>query len=332
LIVATICTESGGRADAFRLEPGYISDEKTPNKVSPGLMQTLISTARDVLQMSVDRAWLLEPAHAIEAGTAYIARQSCSTRLDPPLVAAAYNAGRLAHQSGSHNRWKLRQYPLGTSAHCDRFVAFFNDAVAVLATHAIRPSVGIDVLLGSEPAKAAHRAGSRLPQVKLAFGPHAHQEVLSPYSIQVLESILQAAGLASALVSSTSRTPAEQARVMFDNLERQGVAAQRRLYRGKPGEQVIDVYERSRAAGQPPDEIKRNMEVKIKDLGPGTVSRHAADPRTLNVADIAPSSVDNPAAFEKAVRRDTRVARFLTPGDSDPAYHLEIPQPVASAA
>lgn len=46
LIVATICTESGGRADAVRLEPGYKSDESTPHKVSPGLMQTLISTAR----------------------------------------------------------------------------------------------------------------------------------------------------------------------------------------------------------------------------------------------------------------------------------------------
>src|SRR5690349_17411511 len=47
LIVATICTESGGRSDAVRLEPGYISDAKTPHKVSPGLMQTLISTARE---------------------------------------------------------------------------------------------------------------------------------------------------------------------------------------------------------------------------------------------------------------------------------------------
>src|SRR3712207_3178251 len=46
LNVATICTESGGKADAVRLEPGYKSDEETPGKVSPGLMQTLISTAR----------------------------------------------------------------------------------------------------------------------------------------------------------------------------------------------------------------------------------------------------------------------------------------------
>lgn len=161
LIVATICTESGGRADAVRLEPGYVSDEKTPGKVSPGLMQTLISTACDAVQMCVDREWLLQPANSIDAGTAYIAGQRKLTGFDPPLVAAAYNAGRLAYQSGAQNRWKLRQYPIGTGAHCDRFVRFFNDAVFVLARHAVRPTVGLEELLsagGAVPARAV--AGS----------------------------------------------------------------------------------------------------------------------------------------------------------------------------
>src|SRR3954453_3004322 len=103
LIVATICTESSGRADAVRLEPGYVSDEQTPNRVSPGLMQTLISTAREALQMSVDRPWLLDPGNAIEAGTTYIAGQARETALAPPLVAAAYNAGRLKYQCGREN-------------------------------------------------------------------------------------------------------------------------------------------------------------------------------------------------------------------------------------
>jgi Transglycosylase SLT domain len=64
LIVATIATESGGKADAVRLEPGYRSDEDTPHKVSPGLMQTLISTAREAMLLSCDRTWLLEPANS----------------------------------------------------------------------------------------------------------------------------------------------------------------------------------------------------------------------------------------------------------------------------
>lgn len=148
LIVATICTESSGIADAAWREPGYISDEQTPSKVSAGLMQTLLSTARNMMQTSFTLSWLYEPANSIAAGSGYIGSQARQTQLDPPLVAAAYNAGALYRQSGAKNRWKLRQYPIGTSEHCDRFVRFFNDAVYVLASHRLRPSVEYGTLLG----------------------------------------------------------------------------------------------------------------------------------------------------------------------------------------
>src|SRR5262245_13587214 len=121
LIIATICTESGGNAKALRLEPRYRSDEATPDQVSPGLMQTLISTARSALgNQNINRAWLLIPRNSIIAGTAYIKRQANTTRLDPPLVACAYNAGSLRYNASKKNRWRMVQYPLGTSAHCDR--------------------------------------------------------------------------------------------------------------------------------------------------------------------------------------------------------------------
>jgi hypothetical protein len=68
------------------------------------------------------------------------------------------------------------------------------------------------------------------------------------------------------------------------------------------------------------------MTREILRIGPTRVSRHAADPRVLNVFDVAPSSVARRAAFERAVRADRRVARFLIP-PQDPGYHLEIPQP-----
>jgi hypothetical protein len=113
-------------------------------------MQTLLSTAREALAMSFDRAYLLDPQHSIQAGGAYLRRQVRVTGFDPPLVAAAYNAGRLAHQSGSANRWKLRQFPIGTGAHCDRFVRFFNDAVFVLGRHAVRPSFSFPEFLAAE--------------------------------------------------------------------------------------------------------------------------------------------------------------------------------------
>lgn len=326
LIVATICTESGGRADSVRLEPGYKSDESTPHKVSPGLMQTLISTAREALQMSFDRDWLLVGANSIEAGTAYIAKQAKFTKLDPPLVAAAYNAGRLAYQSGGRNRWKLRQYPLGTGEHCDRFVRFFNDAVFVLGQHSKRPTVGLEALLsGPAPASSSNVARVGTREVKIEFGENANAADVTTYSIEVLEDILRTAGLKQALVSSTSRTPKDQARVMYNNLERYGVEAQKKLY-APAGDKVIDVYAKSKAEGKTADKIKLAMEEKIKSLGPTNVSKHASDPKILNVFDVAPSSISNKRAFERAVKEDRRVSKFLSPAKSDPGYHIEISQ------
>lgn len=141
LIIATICTESSGKPDALRKEPGYVDDDATPHKISPGLMQTLISTARDSLPgIAIDRNWLFVPANSIRAGTAYISKQSGSTKLDPPVVACAYNAGSVKENTDPDNRWKMRQFPIGTSEHADRFVKWFNDCFRVFAPPASAPT------------------------------------------------------------------------------------------------------------------------------------------------------------------------------------------------
>ncbi len=142
LIVATICTESGGNPEATREEPGYISDQRTPDRVSVGLTQTLISTARAAVgDPAVDRAWLREPENAIHAGAAYIAQQWDKSHFDPPKVACAYNAGGIYYQEGEENRWKMRQYPIGSGHHADRFVQWFNDAIVVFKELPTPPSV-----------------------------------------------------------------------------------------------------------------------------------------------------------------------------------------------
>lgn len=160
---------------------------------------------------------------------------------------------------------------------------------------------------------------------EISFGKNAKKESVTNFSLQVLEDIMQAAGLTSALISSTARTPAEQARVMYNNIEATGVAAQKKLY-AAAGDLVIDEYVKAKKAKKTPTEIKAAMEAKILALGPTKISHHAADPGVLCVFDVAPSSVANKAAFEKAVRADKRVSKFLTP-PLDPGYHLEIPQP-----
>jgi len=129
VIIACIATETGGVPDARREEPGFKSDKETPHRVSTGLMQTLFSTAqRMVPDAKVTNEWLSNPNNSIRAGVAYIHHQSQKTKTDPPLVAAAYNSGGLYRQNGKENRWKLRNYPIGTGHHIDRFVKFYNDS------------------------------------------------------------------------------------------------------------------------------------------------------------------------------------------------------------
>jgi hypothetical protein len=161
--------------------------------------------------------------------------------------------------------------------------------------------------------------------VSISFGPNAKAADVTAFSRAVLTDILKAAGLPRVTISSTSRLPADQARVMFINLEQQGIDAQLRLYK-EPGRKVIEVYRQGKQAGKDQASIQAAMTAEIVRLGPTTVSRHASDPKILNVFDVAPSSVTNRPAFEAAVRAEARVTKFLLP-PNDPGYHLEIPQP-----
>jgi hypothetical protein len=135
LAIATICTESSGNEKEERREPGWISYEETPHRVSIGLMQTLISTAREALaDHTLTKDDLLEPAISLRAGVAYIKSQSRMTRFDPPKVASAYNSGGLHLNDNPNNRWKMRQFPIGTGDHVDRFVMWFNDCFRFFKT------------------------------------------------------------------------------------------------------------------------------------------------------------------------------------------------------
>ena len=150
---------------------------------------------------------------------------------------------------------------------------------------------------------------------------------VSAYSKKVITEILKKAGISQATVTSAGRTAGDQARIMYENITRHGVAHQKKLY-GQHGDKVIDEYSSLQAAGKTQSQIIAGMTSKINKIGPGKVSKHAADPKKLNVVDIAPSSINLALRkkFEAEVRKDTRVSKFLTP-PGDPAYHIEIPQP-----
>ncbi|HJQ35335.1 MAG TPA: hypothetical protein VJ866_24500 [Pyrinomonadaceae bacterium] len=172
-------------------------------------------------------------------------------------------------------------------------------------------------------------------QPSIKFGDKANQAVVSVHTIGVLTDILRAANCDSCLITSTSRTPADQARIMFNNIrgtgKNQGFDAQLGLY-AAPGQAVVREYKKAKDAGKSDDQIKAAMEAKIREVGPDKVSHHCSDPAKLNVVDVSPGSVAHPQAFQKAVNAAMakgKVSRFLTPGNNDPAFHIEIPQPTA---
>lgn len=142
----------------------------------------------------------------------------------------------------------------------------------------------------------------------------------TPQALFHLRRLLDQAGLKSGTITSGIRTAIEQARVMFDNLEKHGVEHQRKLY-GANGDKVIDVYVKHR--GQPRDEVIGHMKDEIKKLGPGNVSKHSSDDR--HVIDVAPSSIRDEAKFLAAVewgKGQGFILHFIPP-PKDPAYHLE---------
>ena len=170
---------------------------------------------------------------------------------------------------------------------------------------------------------------------RIRFGPHAVISAVSKGTLSVIESAMDAAGiLTGPVITSTQRTPLAQAKAMAYNLDKPGgVAEARRLYR-EPGQRVIDVWEKERKAGRSFESCVVLMAAKIMELGPALVSHHCADPDVVNVLDIDPSSIPDEATeeFLTALRSDRRVTKLLLPSDGDPAFHLEVKQPVPSRA
>ncbi|MDT7951082.1 MAG: TIGR02594 family protein [Acetobacteraceae bacterium] len=138
LIAACLATESAGYPDAVLFAPGCdtADPESTPTRVAAGLGLTSLATARAVLrQPGLRLAELQKPEVAILACAACLEEQAMETGYDPPLAAAAYDAGVLRYNAGPANRWRLLQYPIGSGAYIDRFLGCFNAAMAVADSH-----------------------------------------------------------------------------------------------------------------------------------------------------------------------------------------------------
>lgn len=148
LIAGIICVESGRIKDSFsrdplsiRYEPGFENLEDTPNRCSAGLMQTLLSTARD---MAARQGWsptdplkssravqfgdLMVPEVSLYLGCAYLAFQAARYKThDAVKLSCAYNAGSL--KASSRNAWGMLSY--GGADRIMKQIAFQNDFVVV---------------------------------------------------------------------------------------------------------------------------------------------------------------------------------------------------------
>jgi hypothetical protein len=171
-------------------------------------------------------------------------------------------------------------------------------------------------------ASSAH-VGS-ISDARVTYGPNAVRNV-DERLINIIMEGQRVNGVNSATITSTLRTPADQARVMFNNIRNTGVQAQLALY-AEAGDAVIQVYA-DQTAEMTPEQIGENamtiraaMEAEIDNQGPTRVSLHCGDPATMSIADVAVGALG--ALFVNDVT--PRIRRLI---DERPngiqCYHLE---------
>jgi hypothetical protein len=112
----------------------------------------------------------------------------------------------------------------------------------------------------------------------------------------------------------------------------QGIVAQRALYSGKPGEQVVNTFVKYKSlqgiaatfGGRVTNtQIQNQLVNKITELGVQNVTNHASSDPNLNVIDVSPKSVENNAGFVNAAKSHPAIDKFI-PYPKDPGNHFEI--------
>lgn len=148
-LVASVCLcESGRIAGSFsrdpisiRFESGYIDDETTPHRVSAGLMQTLLRTARAMCDYTrwspinpIDnkpriftRQDMYIPANSIFLGAAYLRYEADQNKTeDLLLLHGAYNSGNVYYKEALD----LNITAYGGDHRFAKAAAYYNDWLA----------------------------------------------------------------------------------------------------------------------------------------------------------------------------------------------------------
>ncbi|WP_211289983.1 DUF6443 domain-containing protein [Hymenobacter chitinivorans] len=158
-------------------------------------------------------------------------------------------------------------------------------------------------------------------------GSKKNLDNISDKSAEVVSESMREAKVSTMQVTSTQRTPQEEANAMYTNAENKGAQKSYDLY-AAAGDKIINVYEKSKKNGDSKQETIQAMTAKILLVGPSKVSRHTADPSTVNVIDFSARAVGSKdKALHRSLSSNKGVSRLFSPlNSSDPAFHVEIPQ------
>jgi hypothetical protein len=214
---------------------------------------------------------------------------------------------------------------------------------------------------GVGAAKLGGAASASQPSIVFT-NPARDERHVSAWTFALLESLMARAGVKRIYITSTYRSPLDQARVMHGNLTPgksmyagygrrveqvarnialmdQAVAAVAEAIGSMPGVKPVGYTPHSQS------QVIAEMAAEIERLeaqhGQGCVSKHQMDPARMNVVDIGSRTVTPQSAlgaFIAALTASSRIERIGLPKGSKPTHrkhfvetqaciHLEIPQP-----
>ena len=167
-------------------------------------------------------------------------------------------------------------------------------------------------------ANISRSGGYTFNELEIKYTKNVDQSKISYYTRAILVDAMNKSKNNSILITSGTRTPEDQARIMKNNVDIHGMESQKSLYKA-PGQQVLDYYADQEAMT---DEIYR--------LCPSNISKHCGDPNKMNVLDISPTNggITNPRGIANELKNDSRVDKVLSPyyNCGEKAIHVEIKQ------
>lgn len=184
----------------------------------------------------------------------------------------------------------------------------------------------------NEPAAKTSADAEDHPSDRLKFAGSANPNYVNDKVMKTVSRILRRAGVDpnKTYITSTYRTPADQARIMFEQIQSGDISDY-----GVPGRNVIALYHEQK--GKLPDAVVRdNMRRMIQDYYDRgiMVSNHLGDGVNSAVLDLGYKMI--PASQRAAIEYELRKAeasgeiiRFHSPfehdGHKDSTFHLEVP-------